>query len=963
MVIEETVIGQVYNRQILLSLRDFIQALNFPIQYNEETNTFAGWFIRENKTFSLDPEKRIAVVEGQEFAFSKDVLTQDNEILVPLTDLSSWFKIEFDTDIGQQKLALDPEHPLPVMEREARRKWKKRDNKVGPATLPRGDDEYDLIDVPFVDVSTQSNLADNAETGRIIRHNANIRTAGEFAYGNLTTNASFNDTDNLTNARVSYLQEHADPVLLGPLNARRFELGDLSATRLPLTGNSPQETGARITNTNPLVTQTQPTTQITGYIFPGWDVELYRNNSLISTQTTDESGLYSFDNVQLVSNRNFFKIISYGPQGEIREETLNVPFDNTREAREGSIYDISVTAQNSQFYRKQEDTDEDKNTPHIVGFIETPVGSKSALRIGARHRQEEGTQKTYANVGFSTALAQTLVNLDLAADEKGESAASLSLNRQLGKHSWRSDLDFRSEEYNPGQKGTPIGSISSSHNIEGPIPIPFGQNPNYLINTSFNRNSDDQKSFRGFLNLNTQFKSISLNQSMDYQDRTTNTQGADINGVTSVSGSIGKNRLRALANYEFKPENTLDSLAASWQRKLTPELESQLQVNRELETKRTRYSAQVNWRPDYATISPRVSYDNEGNFQALLSTRFGINRLPQTGEILFSKDPYTSTGTINAFVFLDKNGDLEFNGEDEPIENARVKTPQNSSATSKTNKNGVANLARLRANIITDVYIDPVSLEDPFWIPATEGKSLMPRTGTNIKLNLPVHLAGEMDGTVYIQKPDGGKDYARGVRVNLYSKDGNLLKETITGSDGFYIMDLVPPGDHILLVDASTLPPNSARPSPQEIKIGYNGDPIFGNDIFLQKGYTDTPSKVLASLDAIKKRHPQVDFEATDPDIILKIGSYNSNLMMALSWYNLKLRFGSVLKGGKLLVNPSQSSTDQEAKHQIRLALPDSTIQNAYKKCQLLIKNGITCEVEILPGALGKMASLSSKKL
>ena len=85
-----------------------------------------------------------------------------------------------------------------------------------------------------------------------------------------------------------------------------------------------------------------------------------------------------------------------------------------------------------------------------------------------------------------------------------------------------------------------------------------------------------------------------------------------------------------------------------------------------------------------------------------------------------SRDFVSGNGSINAFVFLDKDGDKVFGGDDEPIPDVRILTPQNAGGTD-TNENGVASINQLRPNIITDVFVEQATLADPYWIPAEDG--------------------------------------------------------------------------------------------------------------------------------------------------------------------------------------------------------------------------------------------------
>lgn len=959
--LEGTVFAEIREQQIYMSLRDAISVLDFPITYDAETQNFSGWSVRENNVFELDKAAGVVRSNGTEYRIGSNVLVKDDDLYFPAGSYESWFNLQLAPDIGVQALRLDANPPLPIMERIARRQFKGRNNSRSVATLPRTEDGYGLLSVPQVDVNTRTSYRNPANSESTRSHNLNIRTSGEFAYGTLNTSVSADDTNQVTNARVTYMQESAHPELLGGLEARRFEIGDVQPTRLPITGSAPPETGVRITNIDPLVRQSSPSTQISGYIFPGWDVELYRENSLLSFSETDEDGYYSFDNVRLFSSRNFFRVVAYGPQGEVREENVNVPYDSTREAEDGNIYDVTVSFQNRQFYNKFDSTDPDKDTPHFVGFFETPLTASTALRLGARYREEKGESKAYASAGLSTAVGGALLNASVATDEDAELASEFVLTRQFGPHNARADLELATDGYDPGQSGNPVQTLLNRYTVEGPIPFNIGDRPRYSASLNYAEKSNGSDNYGGNFNFNTTYKRLGFNQSLIYTDGNQFDNGALVNTGTSVTGTVGKNTYRARSNYQLKPDNELDSLFASWRRRISPELESQLEVGQFLETDITRLSGQLNWRPKHATISPRFSYDSEGNAEGTINTRFGLTRVPESGDIIMSRDFVTGTGSINAFVFLDKNGNKVFDGGDEPIENARVLTPQNGGGAD-TSESGVAFISQLRPNIITDVYIEQASLDDPYWIAAAEGVSVMPRTGTNVRVEIPIHVSGEIDGTVYAKKPDGSSAALRNVFLRLHSEDGKIEQKTKTGPDGFYLFSLVPPGRYALSISGG-VPRDMRRPRPQFIEIGYDGTTIFGNDVSVEAGKKDIPNEILADLDDYQALHPHIDFTNNDYKIALNLGEYKSRLMMSFMWYRLQSRYTEVLMDAQIYVPPSQSyAQPKTGQHTLRVGVASENLDDAYNRCRALVARDLYCKVEIYPAAKKqKFASVEAK--
>ena len=935
LLVEGTVVGEIKNQKILVSLRDFITTLNFPIEFDEEARVFSGWFIREDKTIEIDLEKAIATRPStdQEFVLNSSFVISDDDVLVPLSSIEQWFDMEIDPDLGTQRLVLNPIFPLPATERFERRKKEYRRIGLTKPIYPEKETPYDLYDTAKADVSIRNSLRKPKEGDTVTNNTINLRTSGELLYGVLNTSSFANQDDGISSIRANYLRESNDPDLFGKLKARRFELGDLSPTRLPITGSAPQETGVRITNTDPLVNLTFPSTNIEGYFTAGWDVELYRDNSLLLFQETDENGFYSFQNIPLLASRNAFRLIAYGPQGEIEEESLNIPYDRNRLSNSENIYDVSLTAQNSQLYRARDSDDEDEYTPHLVGFYEMPLANNTSLRFGGRYRQEDGANKLYANTAISTTTMGALINADLGVDEQGEIGSQLVINREFGQHRGRYDFAFNSDGYSPNQEIDLIQTLSNRINIEGPSPINFGDNMRYSFNYRYDKDSDGETAQSGFLGLNTQFGRIGLNQAFDYSKLSRDGNENEFSGLSSVTGSMRNNTVRALARYNIKPNIELDGLTAFIKRRFNNELEGQFQIDRTIDSGLMRYSSQVNYRPYYATFSPRITLDNDGNKEVALNTRFSLAKPSEQTPIKFSKDYLTNLGSMSAFVYLDKNGNSVFDGEDEPIEEARIQAPHNSGGD-VTDKNGIAYVSQMRPNIKTDIFLDSGSLPDPFWISGREGISITPLQGKNIELDFPVHIAGELDGTVYKSKEEAAKN----LTVSLYHMNGKLHQKTITGPNGFYIFSLIKPGSYYIVIEDRNIPAGYAKPMPNIITVGYEGTILYGQDIFLDQSNADVAIE-------IAKKESFSDLDKSEKQTyasFLNFGSFNSKLGGLLTKHKLSNDFSDILPKNAL------EFTQKDNQQVLRIKKPLYDADKTKNLCRYFKANGIACKIEIV---------------
>ncbi len=849
--LENITLGQVRNKKILLSLKGFTAALELPIYTNMETKTAQGWYIRENKKFFLDLNTRKARSDHGEFDLIDDVMAENDDIWVSIPELEQWFDFEIETDVSGLRMIVTSAQKLPILERFERERKKGLDDSSKEPKLPLAANPKQLVDIPFVDVATSSRYDRRSEQNTSnSSHSANIRTAGDFAYGTLTTQTQISDEDNITNVRVNYKQESNDPDLLGPLGARRVELGDVVQTRLPIDGSIRQELGARITNADPLRSLTSPTTAITGTIFPGWDVELYRGNQFLGFQRVGDDGFYAFDNVTLFGSENIFKVVFYGPQGELREEEISIPVDINLIAEGHGAYDVSLTFDGKQTYRKNSFDDEDEGAATLQAVYEKPIAPGTVGSVGFRSGEQDGERNNVAYGGISTLLGQTLVNANVSVDDEVDFAGELVARRNIGSHDLISTTRLFSDNYDTvSGGGDTVGFFNTRFDANGTLPIGIGQRPRYNASASYNKTNEGTSTANGALGFSTSYKNFTFNDQFNYT--TTNANIADqLNNVASVTGSFGRDRVRLRSNYQLKPENQLTSVNLTYTHDFNRDLDMDLELDRSIDPSLTEVSAQLNWLAGWGRISPSIRYNSDNDFFAGLNTNFGWARDPQGGGSRTFDQSITGNGGISVFVFLDENGDGQFNNNEQPLEGVTVRALQNG-GREQTNENGIAFFNRVRELKLTDVVLEEDTLEDPYWISGFEGASILPREGYVAELQFPIHIAGELDGTLYARRQNQKATPLRAIPVHLYNADGEIEKTTVTDLGGFYLFTSVRPGRYLLVVDQKAAESAGfARAKPQPIEISYEGTIIYGKDIFVDAGEKDM-AELIALVDGI----------------------------------------------------------------------------------------------------------------
>ncbi len=951
--LEGIIFAQSRNSKIAVSLKDFVQVLFLPIDIDLETGLAKGWYIRENKKFEVDLKARTAKTDQGEFEISDDVFVEDEDVFVPIDELEQWLDFEIRPRIAGQEILIIPSQLLPFQEQMERKKKNRIAAKAPKPKLPTTDFPKRLIDVPVVDVTTNTSYSKDGDTGRSDnRYNASVTTRGDFAYGTLTTRSLLDKEEKLRSVQANYKQESKEPNLLGPLKARRYEIGDVTTASLPLGNTAEQDLGFRVTNKDPLRTLTRPSSVISGTTFPGWDVELYRGNQFLALQSVDENGFFSFDNVDLFSQDNNFRLVFYGPQGELREELVSVPVDTGRLSNSTGIYDVSLTFEDEQAYLADRSSrNQDSGSVNINALYEKPLGSSSAASFGFSTDRGAGTRNFVGQAGFSTLLDKTLYNLNIAVDDELETNAEFAARRSFGRHnvnattSWiGSGFDFKDADEELEES-----ILQQSLSAVGPLPFVNNDNARYSANSNFRETSDGQTSLNTNLGVNARWNGLTFNELLAHQ--TSDALEEDrLALLSTVSGAYGKNRIRANANYEIRPERQLSNVFVNFVHEVSNDLDIRAELERDFRPSLTQGSLSMDWQAGFARLSPRVEYNSDNDVFVGLGTRFSALREPRLGDVLTVDRNISGNGGFSAFVYLDENGNRKLDENEKPLEGVIVKSLQNG-GIEETDENGIALFTNLVELKLTDVVIEERSLADPLWIPGYEGLSVLPRAGYYAEAEFPIHIAGELDGSVFGERANGQKTALKNVGVELYNLNGKLQETAVTDLGGFYFFSRVPPGTYYLTINEKSADvKNFARPLPEKIEIGYDGTLIFGKDIIVQSGKKDVPTNFVSGYETLKKLHPHVSFDGLYQNIVLNLGQYNSQMRMGLVWYKLRKIYPALMLNAALLIEPEESYADPKTgQHSLRLGLNSWSIDKAYEQCAQLIRGGYDCKVEIMP--------------
>lgn len=925
----------------MASLSDVVALMNFPIMVYDQGERAEGWFLRENNLFKVDVAAKTVQAGERNFRLSPRAYADGMDIMVPMDDVWEWFGIDWSFHVGAQMMTLEPRDPLPLqqwLERQKRMEQRTRTRVPRIAELPPAPPVDDkVITLPVFDISTRSTLnrRANQNNDSDLRNTAIISAKSGLGEGTANMLLTLSDQENQSQIRGSYLRESENPDLLGPLQARRYQVGDINPVRVPLADRAGQGTsnfGARVTNRDRFDNLFSPLATIEGEGLPGWDVELYRDNILVDLQTIDSDGRYRFDEVALFDGENEVRLVFYGPQGEIREERRDLFFDRRLE-NAGGRYDISVTQR--RFVPDLNDRDDDRPDDRALNAtFEAPINDVFYGDVGLRAWENQGEDRATVSAGLSTTLNSVYLDGRSAVDDDGATAFEFSARRGFGQHSVINTTNVTDKNFVEKSNENP-DIFENRTFISGPLDfMGLGRNARYNNSFTYRELALGDKVYTASAGFGMPVGPVNLNQSFDWNDTRSPITGDEktITGNTALSGFYMGNRLRLNSRYRLSPEYMLENISANLNRRFTRQFSADFGVQRQIENKVTEYSVRANYETSFATLSPTIRYDNNSNLFVGLNTRMGLMPEPRSGDYYVFPRAIGERAAVSARVFLDLDGDGKFSDGDELIEKAQVSSVQ-SRRRALTNEKGVALLTDLTSNYRTDIVIEPQSLSDPFWIPAVRGYSVLPRTGTAQEVDLPVYLSGEIEGVVVGLDQSGNSSALRQTRMDLIDSNGEIALTTYTAVDGIYIFSMVPPGDYLLRVDgADARRYGFAPPVPKKIHIGFDGTEIYGADFKLEEGLI-IPYLVMA-----QDKKPQ------DTDVVLHLGQYTTKILRAVGLYRLRQIETDMLSQAKIEL---EDTDDDKQPYTLRAYWPRTSLAEAHRACAAIIAREVDCAIEL----------------
>ncbi len=933
--LDAPVTGIKQGRGLLIPVGEFARALFLAITVEPDAGRAEGWAFTEANAVSLDVASRTMTARGTSWTTQPEDITSDPlDVYLHTNALSVWLDMTIDVDFRALVMELTPKRPLPIVAQFERRRRGPPNTRNGGAEPrhPPLDAPFRWIDTPFVDLQGAYALRRGSGGDSRSSGNYSLLATGDLARTTGTTFVSGDAQEPVRSARLSLSRTSPEARLGGGLGATFVEVGDVQPVDLPFGGFGEFQRGVHVTNRPVNAATSFGSTDIEGDIPVGWDVELYRNDVRIGFQSVDADGRYAFEDVPLFAGANDFRIVQYGPRGEVREERRNVPVDPR--VGERFTYDVSFTEQGRSLLGFEAASNNQERGVRLAAAASVRLTPWATADLGLDTPIVDGGTRLQGVLGATTAVGPAVVRAVARADAEGGVAArgdvALPVLTQQVRLAHRALFDF------PQAGGGGSTVSTSTLAVSGPAPIP-GPSVSHQLAASLTRAAGGDLAAADW-RVSTRVRRADLDAGVTWEEFLNSDEQGRFFG--NVSGALSGRRFltRARLAFDLNAEE-LSDLDVNLRYRPSRRFSVSAGAQRVFASASDTLEARADWDAGPISIGPRFVYSSEGPFSALIDARLSAVWDAAGATPRITSDRITSFGAVSARVFEDVDGDGRFTAADRAIEGARVSVVA-ARRDALSGADGAAYVGRLPPHRPTDVELDIGSLEDPYLAPLRPGVSLTPRPGRVQTVDIAVRATSEIEGIVRLRRRAGVTPLA-GAVVRALDADGREQGRTQTTSDGFYVLSGLPAGLHRIMVDPALLLANDWRADASSFLLIRRTREILVHD--LSVAAADAPPiepapGVFTRVDPARLRRRALDALTADAHTVW-LGRFDSAFGRDAAALMLTGRFPETLGSLALLDAPLGDGGDGQA----LMFGPFDTARAAEEACDVLAPAAPAC--------------------
>ena len=791
------------NNRVFIPFTSLVEILEFPIQTDIDNATAQGWFIRQANTLTI--KDTTAIIKGKTYRLNNSQLIRDEEDFYIASDiLEEWFGLDLGVDTQNMGLSINSKTPFPFEEQlkrkqlysilENRKNLVKEQKDYQEHPLP-----YQAITIPVVDVSY--NAAYDRLAQNKISNLYNIHGASDFGYmtskfylsGDLSAHG-------VTDARWSLGRRGYKKELLGPLQASSFELGDINSIGIAQIIQPSDGYGVTLTNRDVARADRFDVITFIGDSSPGWDVELYRNGTLIDIQTIGSDGQYEFSDVSVLFGNNEFRILLFGPQGQIEEKIKNINANSSIIKPRQFTYNFSTDKKSQRLFEFRDTEPAHPLGLRFAGELEYGVTKWLTANVGGAKTLISDGEHRYVTTGAKASVLGTLISVDHARDltTSGYSTNVISFASFL-KTNIRFTHKFADSFVSEANANvsTPI-KRETTLDLVRTFNLPFLDELNtglFLEKTVF-ESKNEEKTIR--LRLAKNFRGINLTKIVE---RNTKTLSDDrVFGSFSARGLVGNNLIGLSTDYTLEPLSELSQLKLSWRRNFAQNIVNNVTmlasrgsetVNYELEDTVT-----LDMKDYKLSFIGRINNDHALFVGVMLNFSFGQYPKNQWN---FTNNNKADSGLAVARAFLDSNYNLKRDDNENAVKDIDLKI---GSRFYKTDENGIAVAENLPINSPIYIHADQRRFNDQTLGPGIEGYEIGLRPGYVANIDYPIFSTSEIEGIIRFPE---NITIPKEMPLTLVNNEQQVVSITHAEFDGYFLFRNVLPGTFYIKIPETVM--------------------------------------------------------------------------------------------------------------------------------------------------------------
>ena len=813
----------------------FLEAVEFPIE--REGQLWSGWFRSEDRQFSWQMDSGVVRLAGgdDERVEQSEWIDDIEGTYVSVETLERWFRLELDVDPRLQTITVTSGEPLPfqIWHERTLAKYRHRSGQRIDADVVVLD-QYRWATMPLFNLSTQVNTqkqdASRGNTGSmslvmgmdLLKHS--VVYTGSRAYSHQSHGNTTDAVNRLTIERASAATD--EPLFAG---VNRYIVGDIYQPNANLVIDSLTGRGFSVNRYLQGQTGNLGYVTISGDAPPGWEVELYRNGTLIEFTTVGADGRYFFPDQETPFGENTFVAKLFGPQGQSREDRQTF-WGGGVELAKGD-YDFSIS--HIDFDETTLDGVPD-NVDGLTASYATDFRYARALteslqlgtaftRTGLGSRDRDGT---FTDTDYVTLFGRLKLGPGVLIGEtvnQVDSGEAWSLEYLAGLYGQTISIAHRAFNDYLSPATVNREDLDSVNELSVYGPFGRGTSNSYTLQFRHREMADGASDWRIFNRLGLSLGRVSLSNDLEH---IVSSSPSTTNGRLRLASRIKRVTLRGQLDYQLTGDRPFKQVSATVNWNMSRRLNNNLTITKNLSNEKLLYFTNllsVRVRDFNVTFNMSSDFDDAWQVGAGFNIAFGYDL--RRREFVTENSGLAQTGRATMNLFVDDNNNGIRDPGEPPVPWAKFRDQE----TLHTSPGALPlrALPSLRPVLFETRHL---KFDDPFLVPRAKAYELRTHSGSDVSLDVAVLMTGDIEGRVFFGSMDNAVA-ARGVIVSLRDARGYVIAEARSEFDGYYSFNGVPGGYYEIQVNRNEGRKEIVQPVTLYTQDGY----VVVDEIYIDK--------------------------------------------------------------------------------------------------------------------------------